>query len=299
MPEPPLQTKIQRLVDLATALDPISRNMLHAYVLCIGPDEVFPAVGLTMQADAAIQGPIINRLLRICHEDPRPASLLQLVARLLALKREHRSLLVRVNSILARLLTVLDLHTQRRIIQSWKDDQRKDSAARWLKAVRTDPALFEPGEVLEYWRTSGDVQAAKLIAYDAPPAIVGEVLPELVEACDEGWIIGKAVLRAPNVQPETLRATRAKFPATYAYICAVTGRHLSHEEALQLVRDLTPDQDNTRGLAIWAIGKLGMWDTLERIREMVPEMLERDIEDHRARRGYVPLESNSTERQDD
>jgi hypothetical protein len=299
MSEPSLETKIQRLTDLAAAVDPISRDMVHAYASCIEPDEVFDAVELTIEADTAIQGPVITRLLRICREDPRPTRLADLVKRLLALKRKHRSLVVRVNSILARLIEHLDLQMQRRVIQSWKDDQRKDSMARWLKAARRDPALFEPAEVLEYWRASGDTDAAKLIAYDAPPEMVGEVLLQLVEACDQGWIVGKAALRAPVLRPETLRAIRAKFPATYAYICAMTGRELTHEEALQLIRELTPDRDHTRGLAIWAIGKMGMWQTLEQVRELVPEMLERDTEAHRAKWGYTPVDSDPGEPQAD
>ena len=86
--------------------------------------------------------------------------------------------------------------------------------------------------VLGYWEVSGDPQAAKLIAYAAPPDFVRQALPALVDRCSEGWIIGRAAIRAVEIAPETLLAIRAKFPATFAYICAMTGRQVSHEEAL-------------------------------------------------------------------
>ena len=227
MAEPSLQTKIQRLTELTADYSPLSRDLLHAYASCIGPGEVFDAVELTIEAATAVRRAVTNRLIRVCKEEPRPADLAQLVARLIALKRERRALVVRVNSIFARLIEHLDLQLQRRVIESWRSDERKDSSARWIKAAAERPELLDLVEVLNYWQATGDTEAAKLIAYKAPAELVADALPDLVEMCDEGWIIGRAALGAARVLPETLQAIRAKFPATYAYVCAMTGRALS------------------------------------------------------------------------
>jgi hypothetical protein len=58
---------------------------------------------------------------------------------------------------------------------------------------------------------------------------------------------------------------RAKFPATYAYVCASKGRLITEEDAIDLIRDCDAGLNDERGLAIWSFGQMGMWSTLERI----------------------------------
>jgi hypothetical protein len=163
------------------------------------------------------------------------------------------------------------------VIDSWKSDRRRDSAARWLKAVADDTLLFDERAVVSYWQASKDDRAAKLISYNASPDLVARLLPALVDMCSEGWIVGRAAIRAAEINPATLQAIRTKFPATYAYVCAMTGRALTDEDAMGLILGLGPGYDDHRGLAIWAIGQLGMWQTLERIRECAPKIARQDL----------------------
>jgi hypothetical protein len=103
------------------------------------------------------------------------------------------------------------------------------------------------------------------------------LLPELIERCQEGWIVGRAALNAELVSNASWGAIRGKFPATYAYLCAKVGRPIGEAEALDLVREAGatwPADD--RGLTIWALGQLGMWSALEQVRILAPEFRAED-----------------------
>lgn len=63
----------------------------------------------------------------------------------------------------------------------------------------------------------------------------------------------------------SLRSIRRKFPPSYAYLCAKLGRDLSEEDAFAIIEESPDDPSGGRGLAIWAIGQLGMTAVLDRI----------------------------------
>ena len=97
----------------------------------------------------------------------------------------------------------------------------------------------------------------------------------MIEHCGAGWIVSRAVLRAPSLSDESWSAIRRKFPVSYAYLCAKTGRSLSEQEAFAIVEECEDWMD--RGLAIWAIGQLGMVSVLDRIWTMRPEFEKREL----------------------
>jgi hypothetical protein len=66
-------------------------------------------------------------------------------------------------------------------------------------------------------------------------------------------------------------------PPTYAYLCAKLGHPLSDQEALEIVEETDNGSFGDRGLAIWAIGQLGMASVLDRIWSMRPEFEKRKL----------------------
>ncbi|HYC97711.1 hypothetical protein [Brevundimonas sp.] len=92
------------------------------------------------------------------------------------------------------------------------------------------------------------------------------MLPELVAQDTEGWIVSRAVLRAATVTERVWEAVFARLPATYAYLCAKTGRSCSDEEALALVNESEGGFMGDRGLAIWAVGQMGKLQVLDQLR---------------------------------
>lgn len=149
----------------------------------------------------------------------------------------------------------------------WRVRGTKSALARWLKAIAKDDFLFSPEAIMDVWRETGDAQAAKVIAYQAPPEFVEAVFAELVNGCSEGWIVKQAGCRSNEIESNTLSIIREKFPATYLYIHFFKGWKLSTAEALDLVEKCETDVIHSpKGLAIWCVGQMGLWDTLERLR---------------------------------
>jgi len=58
---------------------------------------------------------------------------------------------------------------------------------------------------------------------------------------------------------------REEFPVSYIYLCSKLRRPISADEAYLIVEEA--DAFNERGLAIWSIGQMGMWDVLDRIKD--------------------------------
>jgi hypothetical protein len=264
-----LATKLDRILSCAEDArhDEIARNLLHAYIACLGPEDLCETAFRTLDGPTEVRGAIRSRLLRLGREQIGLPEIDQLGIRLLAVAPADAKARVRVDALFSHLYSFLGPTIRQSITERWRDRGTRGAAARWLKAITDDDLLFSAEAVIDYWRYSGDWRAAKLIAYRAEPALLSRVLPQLVRDCAEGWIVSRAALRAEFIAEDVWAAIRGKFPATYAYLCAKLDRPLGEEEALALVSEADGGIMGDRGLAIWALGQLGVWSVLDRVRE--------------------------------
>ena len=161
--------------------------------------------------------------------------------------------------------------------------------ARWLKAARDTPTLFDASVALAYWRATRDYRAAKSLAYQAEPDALGPIVSELVAQCEEGWIISKAILRSGCNDESTWDLVRSNHPSTYLYLCAQLPREISDDDAFALVWDCPGIAiHGDRGLAIWAVGQMGKVAVLDRISNSAEALFEKDTADMRARYPELP-----------
>lgn len=276
---PTFETKLERIEEFAATAnmwDPLSRSLLHAYAACLTIEELCAAVVRTLDRSLtlskAVDQAILNRLLRIGSDGRNREYLDQLGVHLLGLLPSTPKTRVRIDALLSQLYGFFLPPTRQAVLEQWRSRGTIGAGARWLRAISDDHLLFEIGEVLAYWRDTGDPRAAKLLAYRGDSTLLAEILPELIERCKEGWIVSRAAMNAGVVSEASWAAIRGKFPASYAYLCAKQRRHIGEAEALVLVRESGATWPaNDRGLAIWALGQLGMWSALEQIRGMFPE----------------------------
>jgi hypothetical protein len=275
MQKPTFDMKLDRIVECADAAkaDSLSRNLLHAYAACLTVEELCEAAVRSLASPLhLLRHAFLNRLIRTGREAGSPEHLDQLGRRLLRLLPSDAKSRGRIDVMLSELYVFLSPPTRQMVLEQWKGRGKIGAGRRWLKAISNDDLLFEIGEVLAYWRATGSAPAAKLLAYRGEAAFLAGLMPDLVVGCDKGWIVGRAALRAGKVSEDCWQMIRGKFPATYAYLCAKTHRLIGEAEALKLVREAAatwPADDI--GLAIWALGQLGMWSTLEKIRALLPE----------------------------
>lgn len=265
---PRLELVLTRMVECAAApgWDDLGRNLVHAYAACLSPREICAAALRTLDATADIRAAVRNRLLRLGREGQALSELDALGRDLLAITPSDARQRERVDALLSHLYALLGPATRQAALERWRDRGTAGALARWLKAVGDDELLYDTGQVIEVWRRTGRPRAAWLLARRAEPQSLADLLSELVERGAEGWIVSRAALRAGDVPEDVWMTIRARLPATYAYLCAKTGRACSDEEGLALVRETQGGFMGDRGLAVWALGQMGMIEALEQVR---------------------------------
>lgn len=255
----------------------ISRNLLHAYVACLTPSELCGVATRELDGSGEILAAVRSRMRSLGERGRALREFDALARQLIASAHLRGKARTRAESLLSHVYAFVAPDTRRRLLERWRDRGTRDATARWLNAFSDDKLLFNIDEVLDYWRRSRDERAAKLLADRGEPNLIADLLPDLIAECGEGWVVGRAVLRARSVNEQNWEAIRDRFPATYAYLCAKTRRALSEEDAFAIVEETSRGPSDI-GLAIWAIGQLGMAPVLDRIWEMRDEIQDRRFE---------------------
>ncbi|WP_157928891.1 hypothetical protein [Pararhizobium haloflavum] len=268
--EYPLSKKLERIFECAQNPVPygIERSLLHAYVACLTFEELCEAICSTLEADAPVRLALRGRLLRLLRlSDGELAERISLLAdKAQSLAEGNHVVRTRVDALLSAVYSWLPLPHRHAVLEHWIDRGTRGAASRWLKAMASDEPLFDAKAIFEYWLESRSTRAAKILAYQAEPAFLDRNLAELAAGCAEGWIISKAALRATSIPDDILHLLRDKHPASYAYLCAMTGRKLTDEEALALISDAPSSiLDDERGLVIWSMGQMGLISALDRL----------------------------------
>ena len=269
-----------------------SRSLLHAYSACLTFGDLCASIALTLGAPADVRLALRGRLLRTLGDHPGPEQrdrLVDLVAETSDLADGDKGLRQTVDALHSALLRHLPIPTQHQILERWVDRGTRGAMARWLKAARDTPTLFDASVALAYWRATRDYRAAKSLAYQAEPDTLGPIVSELVAQCEEGWIISKAILRSGCDDETTWDLVRSNHPATYLYLCAQLRREISDDDALALVW-ASPGIaiHGDRGLAIWAVGQMGKVAVLDRIRDSAEALFEKDTAEMRVRYPEMP-----------
>ena len=102
----------------------------------------------------------------------------------------------------------------------------------------------------------------------------------------EPWLTSRLLLRLSELDPEIIERIRDPDPITYLYLCAKTGRELSASTAADLFFASTASRDR-RGLALWALGTMGHWKTLEIILTTADDLSKEDEKRILARFGFA------------
>jgi hypothetical protein len=236
----------------------------------------------TMAEPSNLRLALRGRLIRLLREDTQhsldQSELVDLVDRSSLLGRTNVKMRQAVDALVSALFRYLPLPQQQSVLNAWIDRGTRGAAARWLKATKETPQLFDETIAVAYWRSSGDARAAKSLAYQASGQFLKTIIAELLGRCEEGWIISKAAMRADAIDEAVWSTIREKHPATYLYLCARMRRNVSRSDALDLVRACSSAPMNeTRGLAIWAVGQMGLIDVLDEITKLASEFREKDL----------------------
>lgn len=277
---------IRRIREIGTVglSHPNANSLFHAYIACLPIADLCRTISDNLGAPSKLRLALRRRLLRLLHDNNVDLSdrqqLWDLIERSRKSARTDPAVRSAVEALLSAAFEFLPQSQQQSIIEAWIDRGTRGAAARWLKAVAQVPALFDETMVMSYYRSSGDERAAKSLASQASPDFLTEILVELAGGCEEGWIVSRAGMRAQVVVDAAWLIIRSKHPATYLYLCARLRRSVTETEALELVM-ICPNSiiNETRGLAIWAVGQMGMTTVLNEIVERGEELHRLDIKE--------------------
>ena len=263
------------------------QRLLHAYVACLTFDDLCAAIAQSLAEPADVRLALRSRLLRLLGDNPAADQrdlLVTLVEETGALSDADKALRQTTDALHSALIRHLPIATQHYLLERWIDRGTRGAMARWLKATRDTPSLFDASVALAYWRATRDYRAAKGLAYQASPETLRPILSEIVAHCEEGWIISKAIVHSGCDDEATWDLFRANHPATYLYLCAKLRREISDDDAFDLVW-ASPGVaiHGDRGLAIWAIGQMRKVALLDRIRGAAEALFEKDTTELRAR----------------
>ena len=255
--------------------DSIARSLLSAYVACLQFDELVETTIRFLAGPQMLRRALRSRLTRQAAKTA-PELLDQLADRLLNLAPQDRLAKTTRETLLSHLYPSLPLSARQAVLEHWIGMGTRQASHRWLKAIEDDDQAFDEGRILAFWRSTADPRAAKLLAYQATPEHLRQILSELVADTAEGWIISRAVLRAGGAPEEAWEVIKESFPASYLYLCAMTGRAISDEEALALVFRVPGWPGSERGLALWAVGEMGLISVLDAVRSRSDELQHMD-----------------------
>ena len=188
-----LDIKLARITECAAEAnrDTLSRNLLHVYTACLTFEELCESAIKTLDFPLDVRRSILNRLLRAGREGGSEEHLDQLGVRLLCLLPPNPKTRIHIDALLSQLYALFFPPTRQMVLERWRTRGTIGASARWLKAISDDGPMFEMGQVLAYWRVTRDYRAAKLLAYRGDAPLLADLLPELIEGCDEGWIVSR------------------------------------------------------------------------------------------------------------
>lgn len=259
------ENKLTRIRGLSKAdfYDNTASSFMHAYVGCLSVDELCDAAIITLKDPLQIHMAIRKRISRVCEE--RRIDVDNLSVRLIE-QGEDRRLRSRIEACLSHLFLSFSPTRRLFLLDRWEDKNTSSARARWLKAINADNIHYGDDLIARCWQNTRDQKAARVLVNRGAPEILKGLAYDFIVSGVEGWVVGKAILKAGGVSDDVWDILRERQPATYAYLCAKRLRPLAESEAVQIVLD-SPDEfyNGGRGLAIWSLGQLGLEQALDEL----------------------------------
>ena len=246
----------------------------HAYAAALSVDELFAVLRQSITESRA-RYVILNAIDSCSPSDKLTVAASEFAAALLNASRENFREAQSHNLILDRLFPHVGVQTQASIISCWLSCRFADSKKRFVKWAQRKAGFGGDDEIFLYWQNTSDTAAVKHLIYDSDISWLKRNSDKLLKSTLKPWLLSKLLLRMSEHQPEIIELARARDPITYLYLCAKTGKSISAPDAVALFDGSARDVQR-RGLALWAIGKLGLWNALNSISSNAEKLAKQD-----------------------
>ncbi len=151
---------------------------------------------------------------------------------------------------------------------------------RAYRATSDSPSVRIPA-LRNAWQLRRDPEAAWLLVKELPVAALAELRDELELHLSRPYMRARLLLRLVEAEAIPESELSRLDGVSYAYVMAKLGRPLPAERVISLVREHAGDE--RFDLLIWALGKLGQWDSLMWIRAHYSEITDLVVKGYQRR----------------
>ncbi len=285
MPEFLYKDLLKRLDTIEKAVPNIyeQRTLIHAYIACMKFHELCFALEQVISSEhSKLRIALKNRLVRLVKEGMTQTqqktinNMLRSIYNMSEKSKRHRPA---VDAILSAVFRYVSTEMQEEIAKWWIARGNRSAMARWLKATNETPIHFNAEVAFNYWRQTYDRRVAISMVKHLELKSLGSFISELVDNCEEGWIIAKAIRKHGQMEEVTWEKLKKKFPATYLYLNAHFNKKVSSDLALEMIcRCNSLSSEEGRGLAIWSAGQLGLVEVLDQFTCLAKDLFDQEAE---------------------
>lgn len=267
--------RIERFFQIIEDVPSSLIGLEHAFAACLTPQELFDALNQREKLRSRSRHVLLNATEKLTTTPEIQELSSQLAHKLIENTRSNYRETQSTNNILFRIFELLGEDTQSAVISFWLADKYADSKQRFIKLARKRGGIGGADVIFAYWQKTRDNMAAKHLIYDSPLTWLMDRVESFMAADLEPWLTSRLLLRLSELDPEIIERIRDSDPITYLYLCAKTGRELFASTAAELFFASTANRDR-RGLALWALGTMGHWETLEMILTKADDLSKED-----------------------
>lgn len=271
----PSPKRIAKFLEIVHGVPPSLAGLEHAYAVALSLQELLSALEQSLR-DAHARHVILNAVDGKAGTPEFEEAVTNFAKSLVRLPRATFRVVQAQNLVLDRLFPLVSHDTQAAIMACWLNCEYADSRKRSLKWMQRSAEFGGPDQILAYWKSTGEEAAAKHLIYDTPLDWLEKNAAELLLADLPSWLLSRLLLRLSEHNPRAIEKARSRDPITYLYLSAKTNQPVSNEDALNLF-DAAKTDLARRGLALWAIGRMGLWTTLDSIAARSEELSELDV----------------------
>lgn len=243
----------------------LSRPIFKAFQACLNSEDSCTLMSRNLMIDSNKRNYIVRKIKKdieekFCEEHK------SLIAKLLKiLKSDNHSYIHRnrASLILFQLYPNLPSRTKTTILKQMLTSKYKLVRDRGYKILIED-GLKKYGQIVQdNWERHYDFYAGEIIYKNFPIAYIYSQIENLREVMED-WRVRQIYVKLAPEYPALIKDLKVNSPLDYIYMMAKSKESIPEEYILNLYDKAN---NNERGLIVWALGEMGMWETIMKIQE--------------------------------
>jgi len=244
-------------------IEVLSRAMFKALQACLNPEESCTLISKNLMIDSNKKNYIVRKIKKDIEQTYSEAhkSLIRKLLKILKSnthKYTHRN---RASLILYELYPSLPRRTQSAILKQMLTSKYKPVRDRSYKIIMIENLRKYDQFIQENWENYFDFYAGEIIYKNFSIEYIYSQISNLKEVLED-WRVRQIYAKLATKYPKLINNLKEDSPLDYVYIMAKSRTSLSEEYLMNLYNEV---DNSDKGLIVWALGEMGMWEILIKI----------------------------------